>query len=74
MSDVRRSLYRSLIDWLLILGVGVRAAVASPLLDEEAIAEAEQLRNPDFKGWLRGDPMVTMNPASLYGDEATRDC
>ena len=24
--------------------------------------------DPDFEGWLHGDPMVTKNPASRYGD------
>ena len=26
--------------------------------------------DPDFEGWLHGDPMVTGNPASRYGDDA----
>lgn len=25
----------------------------------------------DFDGWIGNDPMVTLNPASRYGDDAT---
>lgn len=25
----------------------------------------------DFDGWIANDPMVTLNPASRYGDDAT---
>ena len=25
----------------------------------------------DFDGWVANDPMVTLNPASRYGDDAT---
>jgi hypothetical protein len=33
----------------------------------------EQTRStdPDFDGWVANDPMVTMDPASRYGDDAT---
>lgn len=33
----------------------------------------EQARTtaPDFDGWVANDPMVTMDPASRYGDDAT---
>lgn len=27
--------------------------------------------DPDFDGWVANDPMVTLNPASRYGDDAT---
>jgi hypothetical protein len=27
--------------------------------------------DPDFDGWVVNDPMVTLNPASRYGDDAT---
>lgn len=27
--------------------------------------------DPDFDAWVANDPMVTMDPASRYGDDAT---
>ena len=33
--------------------------------------EQARTTDPDFDGWLVNDPMVTFNPASRYGDDAT---
>lgn len=63
---------KSLIDFatslFAALGVRLRAAFASPILDEKAVVDAKMGIDPDFEGWLHGDPMVTKNPASRYGD------
>jgi len=71
MSDNEKSFPESVIDWLGMLGVGLRTALASPIIDEETVDYAKKYADPDFTGWLRDDPMVTMNPASRYGDHAT---
>jgi len=71
MNDNEKSFQESMIDWFAMLGVGLRAALASPILDEMAVNDAKKYADPDFQGWLRDDPMVTMNPASRYGDHAT---
>lgn len=70
MNDDGKPLLEHLTDWLAMLGVRFRAVLASPILDEKAGTEAEQVRDPDFEGWLHNDPMVTGNPASRYGDDA----
>jgi hypothetical protein len=31
-------------------------------------SEVDRQIDPDFQGWLHGDPMVTNNPASRYGN------
>lgn len=64
-----KSLIDSLADWLSSLGVGLRNLFASPTADDKA--EQGQTTDPDFDGWLVNDPMVTFNPASRYGDDAT---
>lgn len=55
MTDTRKSLSAYFIDWILFLGVNVRAAFASPLLDEAAVAESKNHVDPDFERWLDGD-------------------
>ena len=71
VTDRAKSPFELLCDWVRELGVRLQASVESPILDEQAAAEAKQYLDPDFKGWLRGDPRVTMNPVSRYGDDAT---
>lgn len=58
-----KSLIDSLGDWVSSLGVGLRDLFASPTADDKT--------DPDFDGWVVNDPMVTFNPASRYGDDAT---
>jgi hypothetical protein len=65
MSYGSRSLFASLGDWLGGLGVALRAALSTPL--ESGLADpGEKTVDPDFDGWLGGDPMVTGDPASRY--------
>ena len=47
----------------------LRAAISVGIADEDA-RDANSLTAPDLDGWLRGDPAVTKNPASRYGDRA----
>ena len=68
MNDPRKPLYESLIDWFANLGVGLRAALSTAAGPDDANAEADSCVDPDFEGWLHGDPMVTKNAASRYGD------
>lgn len=68
MNDCGKSLLESLTGWVASLGVSLRAAFSSPIFDESIVADAERLIDPDFEGWLHGNPMVTKNPTSRYGD------
>lgn len=60
-----RSFFASVGDWLSGLGLALRAALSTPL--ESGPADpGERTVDPDFDGWLHGDPMVTGDPASRY--------
>lgn len=60
-----RSFFASVGDWLSGLGLALRAALSTPL--ESGPADpGERTVDPDFHGWLHGDPMVTGDPASRY--------
>ncbi len=59
-----------LTDWVASLTITIRAALSTPLVPDGESAEADRGIDPDFKGWLHGDPMVTKNPASRYCDRA----
>ncbi len=48
----------------------LRAAFSSALESTDAPVGADHAIDPDFKGWLHNDPLVTGNPASRYGDDA----
>lgn len=70
MTEKAKTFQESLIDWFAAFGVGLRAVLASPILDEEAVDESKRRADPDFEGWLQNAPMVTGNPASRYGDDS----
>lgn len=63
-----KSLREYLTDSFANLAVSIRAALSTPLLLDGESAEADRGIDPDFKGWLHGDPMVTKNPVSRYCD------
>jgi hypothetical protein len=71
MNENKKLLLDSLAGWVAALGVALRAAFLSPIIDESIAADAERQIDPDFEGWLHNDPMVTGNPASRYGEHAT---
>ena len=60
------SIWAALIEFVANLRVQVRAALAVGIDREPAGGEREQHVDPDFEGWLRGDPMVTGDAASQY--------
>ncbi len=70
MNIDQKSLLDSVTGWIASFGQGLRNAFARPVGDDKA-AESDQSTDPDFDGWLVNDPMVTLNPASRYGDDAT---
>lgn len=70
MNDNRKSLLGSAATWFAVMRDYVRASIAVPLAAETAEGEPDEITDPDFKRWLVGDPMVTGNPASRYGDDA----
>ena len=65
MSCGSRSFFASVGDWLGDLGVALRAALSTPL-ESGREDPSEKTADPDFDGWLHGDPMVTRDPASRY--------
>jgi hypothetical protein len=62
------SLRESLSEFLGNLGMQLRGFLATGIIQDDCAQEAEGAVDPDFDGWLRGDPSVTKNPASRYGD------
>lgn len=68
VSEHSNSLLDFATDWFAALSVRLLAVFASPILDEKGVVDARMGIDPDFEGWLHGDPMVTKNPASRYGD------
>lgn len=69
MSADRKSLLDSVIDWFATLGEGLRNVLALPTVHDRG--ECGLSVDRDFDGWVVNDPMVTLNPASRYGDDAT---
>ncbi len=47
----------------------LHASVQQPLIEVEAEAR-QQHDDAEFEGWLHGDPLITKNPASRYGERA----
>ena len=70
MSIEPKSFREYLTDWLLSMVLSIRTALSMPLLSDDERAEADRRIDPDFDGWLHGNPMVTKNPASRYCDRA----
>lgn len=68
MIENRKSLRESLTDFLGNLGVQLRAALSTGITEDDRARKAESRVDPDFEGWLHGDPSVTKNLASRYGD------
>ena len=65
MSIGSRSFFASICDWLGGFGGALRAALSAPLESGPADPD-ERTVDPDFDGWLHGDPTVTRDPASRY--------
>ena len=60
---------KSVTGWFASLGEGLRNAFALP--GAASGTESSPSTDRDFDGWVANDPMVTMDPASRYGDDAT---
>ena len=69
MNAERKFLSDSFTNWIASLGDILRNAFAWPMV--EGKTEPRQTTDPDFYRWVVNDPMVTLNPASRYGDDAT---
>lgn len=68
MSDNENFLSESLKDLFATLWLAIRAGLSIPLGMKDGPTGGDQGTDPDFNGWLHGDPMVTKNSASRYGD------
>ena len=69
MSAARKFLVDVVTGWFASLGEALRNLLALPA-GERGSASGRSV-DPDFDGWVANDPMVTLNPASRYGDDAT---
>ena len=70
MSIEPKSLREYLTDWFANLAITIRAALSTPLDQDDERAQSDRGIDPDFIGWLHNDPMVTENPANRYGKGA----
>lgn len=68
MSSVLDNLQQSLGDLFTALRIQLCAALSVAPNSGSRGEESDAGIDPDFEGWLHGDPMVTKNPASRYGD------
>lgn len=68
MSDVQKAVLERVTDWIAVLGAGLRVALSTPAYKHDELQQRDPSIDPDFDGWLHGDPLVTKNPASRYGD------
>lgn len=67
MSDELKFPRQALLNFCAAICTQVRAALSIGIPDEDG-RESKRLIDPDFDGWLHGDPSVTKNPTSRYGD------
>lgn len=58
----------SIFYWLSSVWLSVRAGLSIPLVSGTTQMDDDTPTDSEFDGWLRGDPRVTKNPASRYGD------
>ena len=58
----------SFFSWLSSVWLLVRAGLSIPLVSGMTQGDGVTPTDSEFDGWLRGDPKVTKNPASRYGD------
>ncbi len=63
MSADRKFIVDSITGWI--------GTLCSALALSSVKSESPPSTDPDFDGWIANDPMVTLNPASRYGDDAT---
>lgn len=67
MND-KQLLSDSFCAWVSSIWLVLRAGFSIPLTPSTAHLEESTRTDADFEGWLHGDPMVTKNPTSRYGD------
>lgn len=58
----------SFLGWISSIWLALRAGLFIPLTTTASDLDDNTRADPDFEGWLHGDPMVTKNPTSRYGD------
>lgn len=64
-SSIKSAMFKS----ISCLWTQLRAAVFVPVGDME-MEEQDAQCDVDFEGWLHGDPVVTRNPVSCYGERS----
>ena len=69
MGAARKLLVDVVTGWFSTLGDTLRNLLLLPA--GKGGGESSRSVDPDFDGWVANDPMVTLNPASRYGDDAT---
>lgn len=68
MSNEAMPLRESFIDFFENLSMQLRTALSVGVSEDQSACGSTTLVDPDFEGWLHGDPSVTKNPASRYGE------
>lgn len=71
MKADRKSLLDSAVEWFTNLGELLKAVMPLPQVDGTGKSDPAAAADSDFDGWVANDPMVTLNPASRYGDDGT---
>lgn len=54
--------------WISSIWLALRAGLSIPLTTTTSDLEDNTRADSDFEGWLHGDPMVTKNQTSRYGN------
>ena len=68
MNAEQKSGMAFLTEWLAPLGEKLRSVLTFSAASWKGEPRST---DSDFDGWVANDPMVTLNPASRYGDDAT---
>lgn len=63
-----QSLRKSLVDFFGSLRTQLLTALSVGVSEDQGARSSTTSIDTDFEGWLHGDPSVTKNPASRYGD------
>ena len=70
LTNSRIGLVSRLADWLGSLWETLRLGFSLPLSEATGSQDEPVDSKQDFHGWLHGDPFVTKDPASRYGERS----
>jgi hypothetical protein len=70
LTNSRIGLVSRLAEWLGSLWETLRLGFSLPLSEATGSQDEPVDSKQEFHGWLHGDPSVTKDPASLYGERS----